>query len=282
MNALYLIAIILGVSGQNVLKKPYTQKNGQEGVFFFNGLLSGAALLFFVCTGSDLQFEWAVLPYAAAFAAAYATACVFLVLAVATGSLSLSSLLVSYSLMLPAVYGLIFLGDPVTFGLIPGMILLMVSLLLINKREKNAKISLKWVIFVTAAFVGNGMCTIVMNMQQMKFDGAYKNEFMIMALMIVTAVMAVLCLCKERKNLKQYAKTGWLPASASGILNGMVNLFVMLLTGKMPISVMFPLISAGGLIVTYLVSKFVYKEKLTRLQFAGFVMGLAAVVFLNL
>ena len=55
----------------------------------------------------------------------------------------------------------------------------------------------------------------------------------------------------------------------------------MILSGKMPVSLMFPLISAGGLIVTYIVSRFFYKEKLTKIQFIGFIFGLMAVVFLN-
>lgn len=126
------------------------------------------------------------------------------------------------------------------------------------------------------------MCTVVQNMQQVAFDGAYKNEFMIVALAIVALVMSIMSLIKERKAMKVYAKAGWHWALICGLLNGMVNLFVMILSSSMPVSVMFPLISAGGLVVTYLVSRFVYKESLTKLQFVGFILGLAAVVFLNI
>ena len=66
------------------------------------------------------------------------------------------------------------------------------------------------------------------------------------------------------------------------LVNGVVNLFVMILSGIMPVSIMFPMVSAGGIIVTYLVSRFYYKEKLTKMQFAGFLTGLASIVFLNI
>jgi len=56
----------------------------------------------------------------------------------------------------------------------------------------------------------------------------------------------------------------------------------MILSGRMPVSLMFSLISAGGLLVTYIVSKFLYKETLTKTQFVGFLFGLLAVVFLNI
>ena len=282
LNVIFLIAIILGVSGQNIVKKPYTQKMGGNGVYFFNAIISAAALLFFAVTATKLDFDISFIPYSIGFAVSYAIATVFLVLAIAYGSLSLTSLFFSYSLMIPTLYGLVFLKDDISVVFILGLALLVVSLFLVNKNDKKAKFSFKWIICVILAFLGNGMCTVVQNMQQVAFDGAYKNEFMIVALAIVALVMSIMSLIKERKAMKVYAKAGWHWALICGLLNGMVNLFVMILSRSMPVSVMFPLISAGGLVVTYLVSRFVYKESLTKLQFVGFILGLAAVVFLNI
>jgi len=281
LNVFYLVAIIIGVSGQSIVKKPYTQKTNGGGVYFFNMLLSAAALLFFVVTSSNLDFDLSFVPYSIGFAVSYAVTSVFMVLAIACGSLSLTSLFISYSLMIPTIYGLI-LGDKISKGFIPGMILLVISLFLTNKSDEKAKISFKWIIFVILSFVGNGMCTVVQKMQQIASNGAYKNEFMIIALAIVTIVMLIMTLFTERKDIKLFAKSGWHLAIICGALNGMVNLFVMILSGRMPVSLMFPLISAGGLIITYIVSRFFYKEKLTTMQFVGFLFGLSAVVFLNI
>lgn len=280
MDILYLLAIILGISGQSIVKKPYTQKTNGAGVYFFNTLLSAAALLFFVVTSSKFSFDISFIPYSISFAVSYAVASVFMVLAIAYGSLSLTSLFISYSLLIPTFYGLI-IGDPIGKGFIPGMILLVISLFLTNKSGEKGKISFKWIIFVILSFVGNGVCTVVQKMQQVSSNGAYKNEFMIVALAIVTIVMFIMTLFTQRKDIKLFAKVGWHWAVICGVLNGMVNLFVMILSGKMPVSLMFPLISAGGLIVTFLVSRFFYKEKLTKLQLAGFLCGVASVVCLN-
>ena len=97
-------------------------------------------------------------------------------------------------------------------------------------------------------------------MQQSAFDGAFKNEFMILALAMVVAVMAILMLVSERHKIKNCAVKGWWCCLAGGALNGMVNLFVMILSGRMPVSLMFPLVSAGGILVTFLVSFFFYRE----------------------
>ena len=282
MTVFYLISIILGVSFQSIAKKAFTKKTLGKDVFFFSFLTSLAAMVFFLVTSKGLQWNTGLILYAVLFALSYVVSTVSGVYAITYGPLSLTSLIGSYSLMIPTFYGLIFLKDPVSFGLIPGLILLVISLFLINQKNVNAPITLKWGIFIFVAFVGNGMCSVFQKMQQVKFDGAYKNEFMILSLAIVVLLLSIFVIKKERKGIKSVTVSGWSLGLACGIANGIVNLFVMILSGIMSISLMFPMISAGGIIITYLVSRFVYKEKLTRVQFVGFVIGIASVVFLNI
>lgn len=282
MNVILLVSIILGVSAQNIIKKPYTLKSGGKGAFLFSMFSSLAAMLFFVVTSGGFKFDIGFVPYALGFALSYGAATVFSVLATACGSLSLTALIISFSLMIPTFYGLIFLNDPISVGLIPGLLLLAISLVLINKTSESVKITRRWVIYVFLAFVGNGMCSTVQKMQQVAFDGAYKNEFMIVALLAVTFSMGIISLVKEKRDIKVCAHIGWYLALGCGVMNGVVNLFVMLLSARMPVSLMFPLVSAGGIVITYLVSRFIYKEKLTKLQLVGFVLGTASVVLLNI
>lgn len=283
MSVILLISIILGVAFQNVAKKPYTLKAEGKGAYFFCLLTSLAAMLFFIITSGGFEWNSGLLIYAFFFAVSYATTTVFGFEAIACGPLSLSSLVISYSLMLPALYGLVFLKDPISIGFIPGLVLLVISLFLINQKNEKAPITFKWVIFVILAFLGNGICSIVQNMQQVKFEGAYKNEFMIVALAMVSLILCFFVFIKERKDIKAVAKFAYIPAIACGLVNGAVNLFVMMLSnGMMAVSLMFPLISAGGIIITYVVSRFIYKETLTKLQFIGFVIGIASIVLLNI
>lgn len=282
VNLLYLLAVILGVSGQSIAKKPYTQRFGGEGSYSFVALSAAAAFVFFAVLTPTPQFNAAFFPYAAGFAAAYVTSSVFTILAIAYGSLSLSSLVVSYSLLLPTLYGVLVLHDPLGVGFFPGLLLLAISLFLINKGTGITKPTLKWTVCAALAFVGNGMCTVVQKMQQVRFDGAYKSEFMMTTLALVFVVMLLLSGIKERKAVVHHVKHGWHRALIVGGLNGMVNLFVMILSNRMPVSLLFPFVSAGGLIVTYLVARFWYKEPLRRSQLIGFVCGIASVVFLNL
>ena len=284
LSIFYLISIILGLAFQNIAKKPYTDKVGGKGVYFFSLLTSLGAMLFFIVTSSGFEWEPGLILYSFMFALSYGLAIVFMTVAVSCGSLSFTSLVVSYSLMLPTVYGLLWLHDTMSVGFIPGLVLLAASLVLINKKGEGAhsRITFKWVVSAFLSFLGNGMCSVVQKMQQVQFDGGYKNEFMIIALAMVTIMMAVLFIVQERKEAKSYAVAGWHLALGCGVMNGIVNLFVMILSGRMPVSLMFPLISAGGIVVTFLVSKLFYKENFTKSQLAGFIIGTVSVVFLNI
>lgn len=282
MNALLLMSVVMGVALQDVTKKIYNKRSSAPGVYFFATFSSLAAAIFFILTSGSLDFNINILPYSVAFAAAYTTGVVASVVAIASGPLSLTSLIVSFSLMLPTLYGLIFLDDPISTGLFPSLALLIASLFLINKRDAEVKINVKWVVSVILAFAGNGFCTIFQKMQQVRFDGGYKNEFMIIALAITALVSFIMMLVKERRLLKKQTAGGYALGLLCGAANGAVNLFVMILSGRMPVSLMFPIISAGGIVVTYIISKVFYKEKLSKLQLIGFILGTVSVVLLNI
>ena len=281
MNAIYLISVILVLSLQNVMKKGYTKRNG-GGVYLFGVLTCLSATVFFLVTSGGLQWNTRILPYSLAFASAYITAMISSIMAIQCGSLSLTSLVVSYSLMIPSLYGLLFLDESVSFGFYPGILLLVISLVLINKPGEKKPINFKWIIYVILAFLGNGMCSVFQKMQQVVFEGAYKNELMIVALVAGAIVLAIISFIKEGKQVSTYIKNGWFFGLFSGVFNGIANLFVMILSNRTSASFMFPLISAGGIIVTYLISKWVYKEELSKRQFAGFILGIASVIFLNI
>lgn len=286
MEILCLCVIVICMSVQNVFSKLYTEKMQEKGVYTFSFLLTCAALIFFTVTAKDISFNKELLLYSMFFAVSYICAMVFVVAAMANGSLSITTLIVSYSLMIPTLYGLFALKDPVGKGFLPGIILLVISLLMMNikKGESNqaTKISLKWVVFVTLTFLGNGMCSVVQKMQQTAFAGSCKNEFMILSLAIAALILGVLSVAVEGKDMKVCIKRDAGLAAVSGFANGGVNLLVMVLSGMMPVSVMFPLISASSITLTYLVSRFCMHEKFTKLQNIGFVVGIISVVFLNI
>ena len=282
MNAVLLVMVIIGLTLQNTTKKAYNIKVNGAGVYLFSVLSALTALLYFLVLSNGFEWSYELLPYAIGFAVSYTANTVFSVLAVSCGSLSLTTLLCSYSLMMPIAYGLLFLQDPVSVALIPGLVLLVVSLFLINKAESDASINPKWVLFTVLALLGNGMCCIIQKMQQVSFAGECKTEFMILSLSIVVIFLLPMAFFFERKSVLINLKSGWRLGALCGLMNGMVNHLVLILTDRMWVSLLYSLISGGSIVATYIVSKFVYREILTKRQLIGFLLGTVSVVLLSI
>ncbi len=292
MNALLIILVVLGITAQHVTKKVYNQKN-TGGAYTFSAISALVALLFFlIVSGGNLHFALDFIPHAIGFALTYSFGIVFTFLAIKEGPLSITSLVTSYSLLIPSIYGLIAWDEPFTNFLLIGIVLLVISIFLVQFEPKNEKktedakekkpLTAKWVLYVSLAFIGSGGCSTFQKDQQLKFDGAYKSEFMIVALLITFVAVSACALIFEKKEVLIHIKRGVLLSSIGGAANGAVNLFVMILSLRMAASVMFPIISAGGIVMASVLSMTVYKEKLSLYQKIGLVLGIFAIVVLNI
>ncbi len=283
MNLLLILIITLCSTVNNVARKAYNQSCPDKGSYTFTTLIAVTAALFFILTsGGSLSFSWELFPWSASFGISYGLAIFFSVLAVNCGSLALTSLIISYSLILPTLFGLIYYHEPISLLFIIGMLLLLLSLLLINMSSGKVVITLRWCVYVGISFLANGACSIVQSAQQRHFNGANKNEFMIMALSTVSIILIAFSIAKEKKDLAVCLKNGLLYGSICGITNGIVNLLSLVLVTRMNVSIVFPVISAGCIVAVSVVSVLYYKEQLSRNQIIGVAAGVGAIVFLSL
>ena len=282
MVFIYLSIVVIMLVEQSVFNKFYSIKTGGKGVFVLTVLMSLSAALIFLLTGGKLNFERGILPYSCGFAISYLVCMVFNLAAIKCGSLALTSLVTSYSLMIPTLYGLVFLHEEAKFELYIGIALLIISILLMNFNSEKHSVSLKWGIFAFLSFLGNGMCSVVQKMEQIKFDGGYKNEFMLTALMIVIIFAIFGVIKSERQEWRYCVRKGWYFCVAIGIGNALVNYLIMVVSHLVNASVMFPVISAGGIIMTFIISQTLFKEKFSKQQFWGFVLGVLSVIFLSI
>lgn len=283
MQVILIILCTFTSTVESVFKKQYSLKVS-GGNWFFNAQASLFALLFFCVTAGKISFSAAVLPYSVAFAATYITASVAMFIAIKTGSLAITSLIGSYSLIIPTFYGFFFLNEKITLFKVFGIAFLLISLFEIraDSREKINKPTAKWIISVITGFIANGMCAVIQNAQQRKFSGAQNSNFMILALLISFAVLLILALIFESGKIVEAIKKGGVFGAACGLCNGATNLLVMVIIASVASSVFFPVLSAAGLVLTFIISVLIYKEKFIPRQIAGLACGLVSLVLLNL
>lgn len=282
MEYLLLSLSVILISLQNIVSKKYNHTTRCPNIFIYSAISAFFAMLFFiVSSGFRFNFSIGYLPYSLGFAAAYSASLVGMNYAVKTGSLSVTALIMSYSLIIPTFYGIIFLKENAGCFTYIGILLLLISLFLINiKKEKN-KVSLKWIFFLIIMFTGNGMCSTLQKAYSLKCGTEFKNEFMIAALAVTTFFLMLWGILNEKDSTVKAIKYSAPFAVINGFSNGAVNLFIILLTGMLPNSLIFPTISAGGIILTFIVSVTVYSEKLSKIQLCGYIIGTAAVIVLN-
>ncbi len=284
INYLLLALTTVAMSGQAIATKQYNKKSFSAPIIYTVMSALSALPVFIISSGFKLQFNLETLVYSVFFALAYAAALIGITLAISWGPLSISTLIQSYSLIIPTIYGIVFLDEPIKQTTVIGFILLVISLFAVNyvKGNKQSKITLKWIIAIIICFVGNGMCSTVQKIQQEASGGKYKSELMIMALIIVGITLFAVSLFTEKKSITPSVKGGWYWAVICGIFNGVVNLLVMILGGKIAVSILFPVITAGGIVLSSALAIFFYKEKLSKIQLIGVLIGIISIVFLNI
>lgn len=299
---LALTSVMLGVNG--IISGLYNKKKESCNPLFFLVVQALTVFLFFWAI-NGFRFSWNTTTffYAIGYGVAYLFISLFGLLAYAIGNVALTSLITSYSLILPTLYGVFFEKEKTGVLFWIALLLLGISLFLINFKSKAKEEGTEqprseaierapvqkskkglWAIYASLAFLGNGFCSILQSAQQKATDGGYKSELMMLGMLFVLLVCGGLLLTLPKCKLKkpQVGRT-CAYGSALGITNGGVNFFVMLLLGSsLAVSLIFPLISAISLLVSYVLSAVIFKDKLSLWQNVGFALGVASVVLFNL
>ena len=286
MQYALLLCTALLLTLQKVTQKRYNTIC-KSGALLFSGMISLCAMLVFAAVVTvDRAWNWTphlILP-AVGFGLSYAAATVFTVLAIRNGSLARTTLVTSYSLLIPALAGLLVLREPLKGTMLAGILILVLALWLTNHRRSDGKVTLKWVVFVTLSFAGNGLCSTVQKLAPHYIAEAklYQNMYMIAALGLSSAVLITASFLMKETDRKTTLHRGAPLALICGLCNGGVNILVLYLNARIPASVMFPVISAGQIILVCLYSLPFCREHFTKKQWAGFAVGILSAVLLNL
>ncbi|MBR5527699.1 MAG: EamA family transporter [Clostridia bacterium] len=286
MIGLLLVACSLAAHQLEVIiVRHYGKKQGKGGMFF-NAIICLFAMLYFLVTDTGgLHFARGIWIYGIVNSLMYATGFYSAYVAFKIGSFGLTRLFTSFGIIISTFYGIIFLNEPTSALTYISLALILISLALMNYRKEDndsQKISFKWVIYVLLIVLSNAAITIIGRMQYGIYGDTYKNEFLIISLAGAAISLFVLGAIFELDNLKVTIKHGFLYGALAGIFNGINNLLVLVTYNYLPISFTSPLKSGLGIVISFLLSALLYKEKFNRRQLASVFMGILAVVLMNI
>ena len=291
MVILVYLAIVLSSVTQSASTKAFNRQSDNSAVF--NAVKATTSFaLFALMAVKGFTFHLPTLIFGLLYGACMCLSMYSGYKALCLGPMALTSMLVSFSIIVPLIWGLT-VGDEILSTLrITALILLFGAIILTNadkifkKRESKESGTQKrgygiWLMFVGTTFLCNGVCSVLQKQHQALYPEAYSGEFMFFAMLLCTLIFASVLLLKNSMAEIKKVKRKWLGA-LSGLGNGLANFFTLILAGFENASVLFPIISAGTLLSVILCGRFLFKEKLKINHYLALGAGMLAVVLLKL
>ena len=290
-----LLIISLSVAlGSSIISKFYTGKStdGFLPVFRYNAITSITSAIVLLCWGGFGSASLFTLLLGALFGIVCSAQGVATLFALRVGPMSFTTVIVSFSTVITALSGVMFFGEQLEYLQIIGIVLMLVSFVFAVERKDDEKSgSLKWLVLCLLAFACSGGIGLMQKIHQTSVHKGELNAFLIVSFFVsalFSAGVAALVQAKEKTPFLPKAKNGatdWLLlglialAGACLSVNHKLNLY---LSGVMDSAVFFPIVNGGGLILTTLAALVVFRDKLTKKQWYGVVIGIISVLCLCL
>jgi drug/metabolite transporter (DMT)-like permease len=269
---------VLCSAGQSALGKQYARRGGESLPFNINKALIGTLL--FLVLGLMSGFSWHLetmlfgLFYGISLCISMHTG----FKALSIGPMALTSIIASFSLIIPFLFGIILWNESLTLLKFFGVILLLLSIFLINIKKENG-FSAKWLFYALVTLLSNGFCSVIQKMHQINFPTLYRTEFMFWALLCVSIILLVTHITK-RNGKEQFEFS--LLGIASGVANCCANYIVLYLSATENASVLFPIIAVANIVTVWVIGLLFFKERLKILQTIGLIIGVVSVVLLKI
>ena len=278
---LFSLVLVFTVS-QSACTKLY-HKSG-ESVIIFNAIKALFSFLpFLIFAFFGFSFHGATILYGAIYGVLLCVSMFTGYLALKSGPMALTSMLVSFSIVIPIVYGLC-VGETLNVFKIVGLCALVVAMVVVNLNKKSSEgktLYFRWLIYVALTFCANGVLSIIQKIHQTAFPSLYVTEFTTVGMLVCAVFFCVLALIKFKPSqiLKSKGKKF---GALAGVFSVVANFCTTFLVGMENASALFPAITAGTLVLNLVCGLVVFKEKLKINHYVAVVFGVCAVILLKL
>ncbi|MBQ8213381.1 MAG: EamA family transporter [Clostridia bacterium] len=279
------ILIILSSATQSATTKLFNRNCSNSAVF--NAIKSCTALVLFVMIAAfGFTFYLPTVLFGFSYGACLCISMYAGYQALCRGPMALTSMLVSFSVVIPLIWGITIGNEMLKENQYLALSFLVLAIILTNvdklKVKKNTQTNYGvWLIFVGITFTCNGICSILQKQHQMLYSETYSREFMLFAMLLCSVIFSIFAL---RKISPKYLKMikGKRYGVLSGLANGIANFLTLMLAGLESASILFPIISGGTILTSLIFGRLLFREKLKANHYAALISGIAAVVLLKL
>ncbi len=248
--------------------------------------LSASVTLFFLCDNLKISLFTIVLALIFGFVTLLQQAANLI--ALENGPFSYTSVIISFSTLIPAISGRIFWNESIDMIQYLGILLMLICFIFsVDFRKKDRKANFRWLIYSFSAFLFTGLIGV---MQKQHQSSVYKDE--LDAFLIVAFGFSFVCSCvlmalfRSKRKLFSSDKKSILTLMPlvlmllSGFFAALNNKLNLYLSGVIDSAVFFPIVNGGGLILTSVAAVIIFKERLTIRQWFGLGIGIVSVILL--
>lgn len=277
-----------------VAMKPVNMRVAHEShIPLFNALFSAVGVLLLLAyslwTNTGLYLPPAGIGAAAGYGV-IATLAVFAHMkALERGPVSLTSLFAKFCLVLPLGYSFLFLHEQATLFRVSGILLICVCIVIFADPRKGdrERLSRGWLAAALSLMVCNGAVQLIGKIYAMSSANEYQNAFLLWAFGFETLAALAIFLRLSRGKSRECARAFVTPAVLGlsvfiAVAALSMNFAIVALATRMDGSVFFPIYSGGPLILIALAGYLIFREEMTFRKVTGILLGIGAIVLLNL
>lgn len=288
MNLYILLCIsMLACLAGGVFRKIYTlyTSGDMASIFIFNAVSSLVGAVVLLLCGISVPSAF-TLGLGILFGIVTALQALALLWALKIGPMSYTAVIGSFSTLVTAVSGTLFFDEKITVLQIVGIAIMLCSFVLATDKDKDKKkSSLLWLLLCTVNFMSIGCIGIMQKVHQASAHRAELSEFLVIAFVVAGLLSGILAavFCKRTAVQKQQKSSLTLLLfcmAVAGIGAALNNRFNLYLSGVIDSAIFFPVVNGGGLVLSTLAAVVFFKERLTKKQWIGILLGIVAVLML--
>lgn len=204
--------------------------------------------------------------------------------AMSSGPVSVTTLIGNCSLILSTAVSVLFLREKIALPTIPGIALLLIAIALCTlQKPDGTKATKRWIFYCVGFFTFAAGVGITFKL----FSGSGSDDcgrMMLVAAAVMCAVTLGLSAATGafRKQSFLRAKSAWLPVLLCGVLSCGYNRLNIVLAGALPGAFFYPVFNGGVILLSALLSLLLLRERLMPRQWAGIVLGTAAIAVIGI
>lgn len=283
----YLLGTSILVASLNSVALKNSKATAAKDVFRFN--LVGAAIwciMIFAMNKGQLYLNREIVFWGIAYGVVQMLFILFKALAMSNGDVSVTTVIGNCSLVISVFASFLFWKEPVSGIDILGLLVLLAAIVLCTHKSGGSK-SLyhdNWKYYVVVFFILAASVGLVFKGFGKTASAGNSNDMIFVASIVMIAGYAVACtLTGGLKLEKEYTDKKFLKyAAACGILSCMYNSINIVLAGKMDGIIFFPSFNGGVMLLSAVLGIFLCKEKLTKKQICGILLGIVAILMIGI